>query len=100
MLLFIQTMIQIKTTWLSKKYDSRSFGLAKNKVTLKMAYMVMINDTTLFKGRHGIGIKGNFESGEDKSKVCYHMLKDRECDPLFVTIDTSCKLYFKRDNVF
>ena len=27
------------------------------------------------------------------------ILQDTECNPLFVTIDTSCKLYFKRDNI-
>ena len=33
-----------------------------------------------------------------KSKVCDYILKDRECDALFITIDTNRKLYFKRDN--
>ena len=41
-----------------------------------------------------------FESGQNKGKVCSCILKDRECNPLFVAMDTSCKHYFKRDNVF
>ena len=28
-----------------------------------------------------------------------HILEDRECNSLFVTMDRSCKLYFKRDNI-
>ena len=55
--------------------------------------------TPVVKGRHGSGIKGNFESGQNKSKACSYIFKDRECNPLFVTMDTSCKLYFKRDNI-
>ena len=51
------------------------------------------------KLRHGSGNKGNFESGQNKIKACSYIPKDRQCDPLFVTMDTSCKLYFKRDNV-
>ena len=43
--------------------------------------------------------KGNFESGQNKIKTCSHILKDRECNSLFVTMDTSCNLYFKRDNI-
>ena len=49
----------------------------------------------LFKGGHGSGNKGNFESGQTKSKVCSYFLADRECTPLFITMDTSCKLYLK-----
>ena len=40
-----------------------------------------------------------FESGQNKTKVCSYILKDRECNPLVVTMDTRCKLYFKRDNI-
>ena len=43
--------------------------------------------------------KGNFESGQNKIKACSYTLKDRKCDPLFVTMDTSCKLCIKRDNI-
>ena len=39
------------------------------------------------KGRHGSGNKGNFESGQNKIKACSYLLKDRECNPLFVTMD-------------
>ena len=53
----------------------------------------------LIKGRHGSGIKGNFESGENKSKVCSYIFKGRECNPLFVTIDTSCKLFFFKGTI-
>ena len=49
------------------------------------------------KERHGSGNKGCFESSQNKSKVC--LLTDRECIPLFVVMDTSCKLYFKSDNI-
>ena len=60
--------------------------------------------------------KGNFES-HDRSKACSFIetkvtlkvmtggkacsfiLEDRECNPLFVTMDTGCKLNFKRDNI-
>ena len=51
------------------------------------------------KGRHGSGNKGNIESGQSKSKMCSCILKHRDRTPLFVTMDTSCKHYFKRDNV-
>ena len=37
------------------------------------------------------------ESGQNKSKVCSYILGDRESNPSFITMDTSCKLYFKRD---
>ena len=40
-----------------------------------------------------------FESGQNKSKACSYILDDRECNPFFVTTDTSCKLSFKRDNI-
>ena len=33
--------------------------------------------------------KGNLESGQNKSKVCSYILKNRECCPLFVAMDTS-----------
>ena len=42
---------------------------------------------------------GKFESGQNKSKVCSLVLEDRECNPLFVTKATCCKLCFKRDNI-
>ena len=48
---------------------------------------------------YGFGIKGNFESGQSKSKVCSYRLKHREGNPLFVSMDTSCKLNFKANNV-
>ena len=51
------------------------------------------------KGRHGIGNKGNFESDQSKSKACSYILIDREYNPLFVTMDTSCKLNFRRDSM-
>ena len=51
------------------------------------------------KGRHGSGYKDNFDSGQNKIKACSYTLKDRECNPLFVTLNTSCKLYFKRENI-
>ena len=51
------------------------------------------------KGRHDSGNKGNFEGGQNKSNVYSYILKDRECTPVFVTMDTSFKLYFKRDNI-
>ena len=51
------------------------------------------------KGRYGSGNKGNFESGQNRSKAYSSILEDRECNPLFVPMDTSCKLYFKRDNI-
>ena len=35
----------------------------------------------------------------NRSKVCSNKLKDRECNPVFVTVDTSCKLLAKRDNM-
>ena len=47
----------------------------------------------IFKRRHGSGNKRNFENGQNKSSF---ILKHRECNPLFVTMDTRCKLYFKR----
>ena len=50
-------------------------------------------------GIHGSGNKGNVESGQNKIKACSYILIDRECNPPFVTIDTSCKLYFKRDSI-
>ena len=53
----------------------------------------------LFKGGHGSGNKGNFESVHTKSKVCSYFLADRECTPLFITMDTSCKLDLKRDDI-
>ena len=53
----------------------------------------------VIKGRHGSGIKGNIESDQNKSKVCSFLLKDKEFNPVFITIDTGCKLYFKRDNI-
>ena len=37
------------------------------------------------KGRHGSGNKGNFESGQNKMKACFCILKDRQCNPLSVT---------------
>ena len=52
-----------------------------------------------FKGRYGRGNKGNFESGQNNSKVCSYILKYRECTPLVVTLDTSSKQCFKRDNI-
>ena len=52
-----------------------------------------------FKGGCGRGNKGNFESGQNKRTVCSYILQDKECNPLFVTTDTSCKLYFKGDNI-
>ena len=51
------------------------------------------------KGRHGSGNKGNFESGQNKSKVCSYILKLRDCNSLIVTMDTSCKRYFKTDKI-
>ena len=36
----------------------------------------------MFKGRHSSGIKGNFESGQNKMEVCYYILKDRKYNPL------------------
>ena len=59
----------------------------------------MVSIKLSLRGRHGLGNKGNFESGQNKSKACSFILEDRELSPLFVTIDTSCKLYFKRDNI-
>ena len=53
----------------------------------------------ILKGRHGSGNKGNFESGQNKIKTCSYILKDRECNALHVTMDTNCKLYFKRENI-
>ena len=52
-----------------------------------------------FKGRHDSGNKGNFERGQNKTKACSYILEDTECNTLFVTMDTSCTLYFKRDNI-
>ena len=51
------------------------------------------------KGRHGSGNKGNFDGGQNKSKVCSNILRHRKCNPLFVTFDISCKLGFKPANV-
>ena len=41
----------------------------------------------------------NCESGQNKSKACSNIYENRQCNPLFVTMDTSCKLYFKGDNI-
>ena len=35
------------------------------------------------KGTQGSGNKGNFESGQNKSKVCSYIFKDGECSPLY-----------------
>ena len=43
--------------------------------------------------------EGNFESGQNKTKACSYALEDRECNTLFVTLDTSCKLDFKMASV-
>ena len=51
------------------------------------------------KGRHGSGNKGNFESGQKKIKPCSYILIGRQCNPLFVTMDTSSKFYFQRDTI-
>ena len=32
-------------------------------------------------------------------EACSYILKDKQCNPLFVAMDTSCELDFKRDNV-
>ena len=53
----------------------------------------------MLKGRQGSGNNGNFESGQNKSKVCSCKLKDRECNPLFVTMDTSCTLLFPKGTI-
>ena len=42
------------------------------------------------KGRHASENTGNFDSGQNKTKACSYILKDRECNSLFVTMDTIC----------
>ena len=74
----------------------------ETKVTLKVVrtgVKRVLRQLTLLRGRDGSGNKGNFEGGQNQNKTCSHILEDRECNPLFVTMDTSCKLYFKRDNI-
>ena len=45
------------------------------------------------------GRKRMFETGQNKRKACSYILEERECNPLFVSMDTSCKLHLKRDNI-
>ena len=59
-----------------------------------------IENKYLIKGRHSSGNKVNSDSGQSKSKVCSYILKHRECNPLFVTLDNSCKLYFRTGQYF
>ena len=43
--------------------------------------------------------KAILEVVRTRVKYVFYILKDRECTPLFVTMDTSCKQYLKRDNI-
>ena len=61
--------------------------------------MLLFTEGSDVKGRHGGGNKDNFESGQNKSKVCSDILQHRDCNPLFVTMNTNGKLYFKTDNI-
>ena len=73
----------------------------------KIMYLMMGKTISLvvekpmyLKGRHSSGTKGNFESDQKKSKVCSYIHKYRECTPLFVTMDTNCKLFLQKGQYF
>ena len=84
---------------LSPKLINWSCVHCRHPVVKGLRPVVTLPVTEAVKERHGSGNKGNFECGQNKIKTCSYILKDRECNPLFVTMDTSCKLYVKRDNV-
>ena len=75
-------------------------GTGQQELMCPFLYLVPTGCREALKGRHSSGDKGNFESGQNKRKACSYILEDRQCNPLFVIMDTSCKLNLKKGQYF
>ena len=86
----------------TRRYRMQPF-IVETKVTLKVVRTAVkrvliyskIQNATLYSGN-----KGHFESGQNSSKACSYYTQRYRMQP-FVRYHrhTSCKLYFKRDNI-
>ena len=95
----IQFILLLNQTAVSNRMIQIILLLNQTAVSNRMIRIILLlNQTAVskvfgrtLKERHVSGNKGNFESGQNKSEVCSFILKQRECTPLFVTMDTSCE---------